>query len=147
MSVARAGEAGKGFAVVASEVKHLANQTGKATEEIGNKITAVQEQTRLSVEAIESIGVVIGKVKTISTTIAAAVEEQGAATREISQNAQRAANGTQDVSANVGGVSKAVAENGETEKLMVEAARKMGADSDLLRQKVLAFLNHIRQQK
>jgi methyl-accepting chemotaxis protein len=90
IEAARAGEAGKGFAVVASEVKNLANQTAKATEEISGQIGGVQQATEGSVRAIEAISATIGRVSEIATTIAAAVEEQGAATREIARNVQQA---------------------------------------------------------
>jgi methyl-accepting chemotaxis protein len=105
----------------------------------------VQDQTRLSVKAIDSIGEVIGKVKSISTAISAAVEEQGAATREISQNAQRAAQGTQNVSHSVEDVAKAVAENEETGKRMISAAERMGTDSKNLRERLAIFIDGIRK--
>ena len=98
IEAARAGEAGRGFAVVASEVKSLANQTAKATDEISNHITGIQAATQDSVNAIKEISGTIEKLSEISSTIAAAVEEQGAATQEISRNVQQAAQGTQQVS-------------------------------------------------
>ena len=98
IEAARAGEAGRGFAVVASEVKALAEQTAKATGEIGQQITGIQAATQESVNAIKEISGTIEKLSEISSTIAAAVEEQGAATQEISRNVQQAAQGTQQVS-------------------------------------------------
>ena len=98
IEAARAGEAGRGFAVVASEVKALAEQTAKATGEIGQQIAGIQSATHESVDAIQTIGATIGRMSEISATIASAVEEQGAATQEISRNVQQAAIGTQEVS-------------------------------------------------
>src|SRR5439155_26415316 len=112
IEAARAGEAGRGFAVVASEVKSLANQTAKATEEIRLQIAGMQEVTTSAVGAIRNIGQTIGEINDITTAIAAAVEEQGAATREIARNVQHAAGGTAEVSSNIVGVSTASAEAG-----------------------------------
>jgi hypothetical protein len=86
IEAARAGEAGRGFAVVASEVKALASQTSEATDEIGIQIAGMQAATRESVQTIQEISATINLISEISSTIAAAVEEQGAATREISRN-------------------------------------------------------------
>jgi methyl-accepting chemotaxis protein len=105
IEAARAGDAGKGFAVVASEVKQLAGQTARATEEIGAQITAIQTATQRAVTTIRGIAEVVGQVDEIATAIAAAVEEQGAATQEIARNVTDAAQGTNDVSANIASVS------------------------------------------
>ncbi|GCC45287.1 hypothetical protein chiPu_0029502, partial [Chiloscyllium punctatum] len=94
IEAARAGEAGRGFAVVASEVKNLASQTAKATEEIRQQIVSMQEVTTTAVSAIRNISSTIGEINDVTTAIAAAVEEQGAATREIARNIQHAAGGT-----------------------------------------------------
>src|SRR5229473_2295714 len=112
IEAARAGEAGKGFAVVASEVKSLANQTGKATEEISTQISAMQGATREAVSAIKDIDGTIGQMREISTTIAAAIEEQGAATGEITRSTQETARGTEAVSRNIAGVSAAASKTG-----------------------------------
>jgi methyl-accepting chemotaxis protein len=107
IEAARAGEAGKGFAVVASEVKELAKQTAKATEDISQKITAIQEDTKRAVESIASITGIIGKINDISGIIATAVEEQSATTSEMSRNVSEAAKGSGDISQNIQGVAEA----------------------------------------
>ncbi len=107
IEAARAGEAGKGFAVVANEVKELAKQTAKATEDISQKITAIQEDTKRAVESIGSITGVINQINDISGTIATAVEEQSATTNEMSRNVTEAAKGSGDISQNVQGMAEA----------------------------------------
>ena len=144
IEAARAGEAGKGFAVVASEVKNLANQTAKATEEIGGQIGAIQAATQDSVKAIEGIGTTIKQVHEIATTIAAAVEEQGAATQEIARNVQQAAKGTNEVSSNIADVTSAVAETGAAATRVLSAAGELTQQSDTLRRQVGEFLSAIR---
>ncbi len=107
IEAARAGEAGKGFAVVAAEVKQLADQTSKATGEIGSKISEIQLSTDGTVKSMSEIRRVIGDIKAIASAIAAAVEEQGAATSEIARNCQQAATGTTQVTQNINGVGHA----------------------------------------
>ena len=107
IEAARAGEAGRGFAVVAQEVKQLASQTAKATNEIGSQIAGMQTATQDSVVAIKEIGGTIAHISEIASAIAAAVEEQGAATQEIARNVQQAAHGTGHVSGNIIGVNQA----------------------------------------
>lgn len=107
IEAARAGEAGKGFAVVANEVKELAKQTAKATEEIGGKIEAIQNDTRGAVSAIEQIGTIIDQVNDISNTIASAVEEQTVTTNEIGRSVNEAARGVDEIAKNIGGVAQA----------------------------------------
>jgi len=107
IEAARAGEAGKGFAVVANEVKELANQTAKATEDISNKIQAIQTDTQSAVDAIGKISTVIGQISDISNTIASAVEEQSATTNEITRNVTEASRGSQEIAQNITGVAEA----------------------------------------
>jgi methyl-accepting chemotaxis protein len=107
IEAARAGEAGKGFAVVANEVKELAKQTGKATEDISQKIQSIQGSTEEAVKAIRQIGQVINQINDISNTIASAVEEQSATTNEITRNVAEAARGVGAITQNVTGVAEA----------------------------------------
>ncbi len=144
IEAARAGDAGKGFAVVASEVKNLANQTAKATEEIGAQIGGIQTATQDAVEAIRSIGTTISQVNEIAATIAAAVEEQGAATSEIARNIEQAAAGTQEVSANISGVTQAAGETGQAAKQVLNAATSLSQESKELHNEVVAFVNEVR---
>jgi methyl-accepting chemotaxis protein len=144
IEAARAGEAGKGFAVVAQEVKNLANQTARATGEISAQIGAVQEETRDTVAAIEDIISVIGEISDISTTIASAVEEQGASTREIARNVQQAAQGTQQVNNNIGGVTEAAASTGAASNQVLDSASQLSAQAEAMREEVERFLANVR---
>ncbi len=144
IEAARAGEAGRGFAVVASEVKALAEQTAKATGEIGQQITGIQAATQDSVNAIKAIRNTIEQLSGISSTIAAAVEEQGAATQEISRNVQKAANGTQQVSANIVDVERGAGETGSASSQVLSAARSLSSDSNRLKQEVDKFISSVR---
>ncbi|MHC2624507.1 methyl-accepting chemotaxis protein [Bradyrhizobium huanghuaihaiense] len=144
IEAARAGEAGRGFAVVASEVKSLASQTAKATEEIRTQIASMQQVTTSAVGAIQGIGRIIGEINDVTTTIAAAVEEQGAATREIARNIQHAAGGTSEVSSNIVGVSTASAEAGAAANDVLGASDALRREADMLRGEIDAFLNNMR---
>ncbi|WP_065756526.1 methyl-accepting chemotaxis protein [Bradyrhizobium paxllaeri] len=144
IEAARAGEAGRGFAVVASEVKALAEQTAKATGEIGQQITGIQAATQESVNAIQAISGTIEKLSEISSTIAAAVEEQGAATQEISRNVQQAATGTQQVSSNITDVQRGASETGSASSQVLSAARSLSGDSNRLKLEVGRFLDSVR---
>ncbi len=144
IEAARAGEAGKGFAVVASEVKSLASQTAKATEDIGRQVAAIQSATQSSVAAIAGIGATIRQIDEVATTIAGAVEEQGAATREIAANVQQAASGTAEVSANIVGVTEAAGKTGAAAGQVLSAAESLAGLSSRLRGEVGRFLDHIR---
>jgi methyl-accepting chemotaxis protein len=144
IEAARAGDAGRGFAVVASEVKALAEQTAKATGEIGQQISGIQAATQESVNAIKEISGTIEKLSEISSTIAAAVEEQGAATQEISRNVQQAAQGTMQVSSSIADVQRGASEAGLASSQVLSAAQSLSGDSNRLRLEVGKFLNSVR---
>jgi methyl-accepting chemotaxis protein len=144
IEAARAGDAGRGFAVVASEVKALAEQTAKATGEIGQQINGIQAATQDSVHAIKEISDTIGRMSEISSTIAAAVEEQGAATQEISRNVQQAALGTHQVSANISDVQHGASETGSASAQVHAAAQSLSRDSNRLKLEVGNFLTTVR---
>ncbi len=144
IEAARAGEAGKGFAVVANEVKSLANQTAKATDDIGRQVAEIQSATQQAVSAIRTIGQTIGGIDDEMTAIAAAVEEQGAATQEIARNVQQAATGTQAVTQTIGKVAGLSGETGRAGDALFASVETMSADADRLRGAVEDFLGKVR---
>ena len=144
IEAARAGDAGKGFAVVASEVKSLANQTAKATEEIGAQISQIQSATIEAVASIRGITGTIEQVSAIATTIAAAVEQQGAATAEIARNVQQTAKSAQEVTATIASVSQAATETGTAAGQVLDAAGGVSRRAEQLTGEVGSFLADVR---
>ncbi|GIQ73383.1 methyl-accepting chemotaxis protein [Bradyrhizobium sp. RD5-C2] len=144
IEAARAGEAGRGFAVVASEVKSLAGQTAKATTEISEQITAIQTASDETVTAIRSVVDVITEIDQIGTAIAAAIEEQGSATKEISRSVQEAARGTQEVNSNISGVQRAADDTGAAATQVLGAAEQLSTQSKDLAGQVNRFLSDVR---
>ncbi len=144
IEAARAGEAGKGFAVVAGEVKHLATQTAKATEEVSQQIAAIQGETRGAVDAIRAITVTIGNINQVSSAIATAVEEQGAATGEIARSIEEAATGTSSAAENVAEVAVAAEETKLMADQVYRAAEDLRGVSGQLATEVSSFIKDIR---
>jgi len=144
IEAARAGAAGRGFAVVASEVKTLATQTARATEEISGQIARIQEATRATVAAIETIVHTIGEVSGITTTIAAAVEEQGSATAEISRSVQDVATRTGEVTHSIAAVRQATGDAGETARQVLAAAGEVARQAKTMSAQVSGFVTAVR---
>jgi methyl-accepting chemotaxis protein len=143
IEAARAGEAGRGFAVVAQEVKALAAQTAKATDEIGIQIAGMQTATQEAVGSIKMISSTIGKISEITSAIAAAIEEQGAATQEISSNIQRAAAGTTQVAGTIAEVSQGANQTGAASSQMLSSARQLSESTGSLQSEIDGFLQSI----
>ncbi|WP_264050559.1 methyl-accepting chemotaxis protein [Methylobacterium flocculans] len=144
IEAARAGEAGRGFAVVAAEVKELANQTARATEEISGQIGRIQGSTGQAVTAIDAISGRIREISGVATSIAAAVEEQGAATQEIVRNVAEAAAGTGEVTTNISGVASAAEETGAAASQVLASASELSRESEQLNDAVTRFLGTVR---
>ena len=144
IEAARAGAAGRGFAVVASEVKALAEQTARATDEISQQVHGMQDATGKSVAAITDISGTISRMSEIAIAVSAAVEQQGAATREIARNIQQAAQGTGDVSAGVAAVQRSAAETGSASAELLSSAQLLSRDSTRLKDEVAHFLRTVR---
>ena len=146
IEAARAGDAGKGFAVVASEVKNLANQTGRATDEIAAKIATVQDGTQKAVAAILSISHVISEMSAIGGSVSAAVQEQSAATGEIARNVDQAALGTQEVSRSIGLVETAAGITGEAAQSISTASQDLSDQAHLLSAQMTKFLDQFQNE-
>ena len=144
IEAARAGDAGRGFAVVASEVKSLAGQTAKATTEISEQISAIQSASDETVTAIRNVADVIAEIDQIGTAIAAAIEQQGSATKEISRSVQEAARGTQEVNTNITGVQRAADDTGSAAHQVLGAAEQLSTQSRDLASQFDRFLGEVR---
>src|SRR5450631_2766628 len=144
IEAARAGEAGRGFAVVAHEVKALAEQTAKATSEIGQNVGMIQTSTRNAVDAVREIGNAVRDINEVTSNIAGAIGQQDAATREISENAQLAAQGNETLVANIGSLSEAIGETNKTATSVLAASSALTSTAETLSREVDKFFSNLR---
>jgi methyl-accepting chemotaxis protein len=144
IEAARAGEAGRGFAVVAHEVKALAEQTAKATSEIGQNVGMIQSSTRNAVDAVREIGGAVRNINEVTSSIASAVAEQDAATREISANAQMAAQGNETLVVNIGSLSSAIGETANAATSVLSASTDLTSTAETLSREVDKFFHNLR---
>ncbi|HEY2135000.1 MAG TPA: methyl-accepting chemotaxis protein [Xanthobacteraceae bacterium] len=144
IEAARAGEAGRGFAVVAQEVKSLAGQTAKATSEIAEQIAAIQGSTKSAVAAVREIGEAMSGINGVTSAIASAVEEQGVATKEISSNAQMAAQVNEQLATNISSVNRAIGETKDSAGMVLSASEHLAEEADHLARAVSRFFDDLR---
>jgi methyl-accepting chemotaxis protein len=144
IEAARAGDAGRGFAVVAHEVKALAEQTAKATTEIGQNVSMIQTSTRSAVDAVREIGSAVRDINDVTSSIASAVGQQDAATREISVNAQLAAQGNETLVVNIGSLSDAIGETTKAASSVLSASTDLTSTAEILSREVEQFFRALR---
>jgi methyl-accepting chemotaxis protein len=146
IEAARAGEAGRGFAVVAHEVKALAGQTAKATEEIGQNVSLIQASTKNAVDAVREIGGAVQDINNITSNIASAVEQQDSATREISVNAQSAAQGNQTLVSNIASLRDAIGQTDTAAASVLTASGELTSTAETLSREVEKFFRNLRSE-